>query len=356
MKKSLRKPENWQDFESLCKKLWGEIWHIEDRIKKNGRLGQKQAGVDIYGIPSGKDKYWGIQCKGKDDYLNSKITITEIKNEILKAKDFSPLLEVYIIATTSNKDSNIEEFIRQESLKNKKQGMFEILLFCWEDIVDLIEDSPNTLNWYLNESNYKGNFDFKISFNNFQEKIILEPIFAKHITKYKLTQKTDFDLLKENLTNNIYSQFSLRDLFNKINKSWCEFEIILENTGQIVIEDWRLDIKFTKGIREIYDEEFPSLKSNTIIYNNDKTISYIPSNNQPLIQKDNRSFKIDILINHEAKNIEAEWSLLARDFNKSGKFKIDVIPKYIETIKYEEVNKPYNILDDEIIIHDYITD
>ena len=22
----LQKPDNWQDFESLCKKLWGEIW------------------------------------------------------------------------------------------------------------------------------------------------------------------------------------------------------------------------------------------------------------------------------------------------------------------------------------------
>ena len=25
-KQQLRKPENWHDFENLCKKLWGEIW------------------------------------------------------------------------------------------------------------------------------------------------------------------------------------------------------------------------------------------------------------------------------------------------------------------------------------------
>jgi hypothetical protein len=46
-KKQLRKPENWQDFESLCKKLWGEIWNCPE-IKKNGRKGQPQHGVDIY--------------------------------------------------------------------------------------------------------------------------------------------------------------------------------------------------------------------------------------------------------------------------------------------------------------------
>ena len=58
--KTLRKPSNWQDFETLCKKLWGEIWNCEE-IKKNGRLGQKQDGVDIYGIPEGEKQYYGIQ-------------------------------------------------------------------------------------------------------------------------------------------------------------------------------------------------------------------------------------------------------------------------------------------------------
>lgn len=31
--KSLPKPQNWQDFETLCKKLWGEIWSCPE-IKK----------------------------------------------------------------------------------------------------------------------------------------------------------------------------------------------------------------------------------------------------------------------------------------------------------------------------------
>ena len=57
MKKTLGKPENWQDFESLCKKLWGEIFSIPNKIKKNGRLGQEQAGVDVYGILCVKRNY-----------------------------------------------------------------------------------------------------------------------------------------------------------------------------------------------------------------------------------------------------------------------------------------------------------
>ena len=104
MKKTLGKPENWQDFESLCKKLWGEIFSIPNKIKKNGRLGQEQAGVDVYGIPKGENKYWGIQAKGKDDYSNAKLSEKEILNEIEKAKKFQPELAVYIIASTTNGD------------------------------------------------------------------------------------------------------------------------------------------------------------------------------------------------------------------------------------------------------------
>ena len=43
---TLRRPANWQDFESLCLLLWRAEWKSED-IKKNGRNGQAQKGVDI---------------------------------------------------------------------------------------------------------------------------------------------------------------------------------------------------------------------------------------------------------------------------------------------------------------------
>lgn len=42
--------ENWQDFETLCKKLWGEIWHCADAIKKNGCSGKNQNGIKITNI------------------------------------------------------------------------------------------------------------------------------------------------------------------------------------------------------------------------------------------------------------------------------------------------------------------
>ena len=119
MKKSIRKPLNWQDFESLCKILWGEIWGIPDKIKKNGRLGQPQSGADVYGVPKDKIQYSAIQCKGKDDYSEAKLKKSEIDDEIEKAKNFQPALETFIFATTANKDVEIEEYIRNKDIESR---------------------------------------------------------------------------------------------------------------------------------------------------------------------------------------------------------------------------------------------
>jgi hypothetical protein len=48
---SLIRPINWQDFESLAKKQWGEIWNCTN-IRKNGCRGNNQHGVDVYGRPN----------------------------------------------------------------------------------------------------------------------------------------------------------------------------------------------------------------------------------------------------------------------------------------------------------------
>lgn len=113
----IRPPENWQDFELLCKKLWGEIWNCSDTIKRNGRSGQKQCGVDVYGTPNSSVEYYGIQCKGKDNYTHAQLTKKEIDAEITKAKNFKPALKAFYFATTAVKDATIEEYIREKMSK-----------------------------------------------------------------------------------------------------------------------------------------------------------------------------------------------------------------------------------------------
>ena len=364
MKKTIGKPENWQDFECLCKKLWGEIWEIPNKIKKNGRLGQEQAGVDVYGMPKGEQNYWGIQAKGKDEYTHAKLTESEILSEIEKAKTFKPQLSVYIIATTSNKDSKIEEFVRLKDIENQKADSFEILLYCWEDIVDLLEEHTNVLTWYLHEIGQKGKYDFKISFNNLEDTLVLNPTFEKEITHYILTDKSDSELLFDCLSSRMdFSDLiSINPVFpfqsNKVNKSWCDFNLVMENTGSIVIEDWRLILKFKSGVAKLDSGSpfFLRLSLTDHVDDENKTITYRPLDNKPLIQKDNRFFEISLLPDTNSDKIIVEWELLARDFNRIDEFQIEIQPDFIEKVKYVDVNKESELIDDEVFISYHVVD
>lgn len=73
MQKRYNIPKNWQDFELLCANLWKSEYGCYD-INRHGRQGQKQHGVDVYGYINNGSEFFGIQCKGKDEYNHSQIT------------------------------------------------------------------------------------------------------------------------------------------------------------------------------------------------------------------------------------------------------------------------------------------
>lgn len=149
MKKVIRKPVNWQDFEELCKKIWRYEYECNS-IKKNGRQGNNQNGVDVSGFSVKLNGYFGIQCKGKDDYAKTTLTKKEMNAEIQKAKLFKPDLKEFIFTTTANKDAKIEEYIRLKDVESRSNGSFSITLYSWEDLVDFIEMHKPVYDWYVN--------------------------------------------------------------------------------------------------------------------------------------------------------------------------------------------------------------
>ena len=138
-------PSHWSDFESLCRDLWREIWE-DPNTEKNGRQGQPQNGVDIYGRPHKGNLWSGIQCKCKNDGLNKNLTASEVKEEIQKAKSFVPRLSEFIIATTGPKDTKIEELARKITQEHLKEGLFSVNIWGWNDIKERLEDFPKVKN------------------------------------------------------------------------------------------------------------------------------------------------------------------------------------------------------------------
>lgn len=362
LQKILRKPENWQDFESLCKKLWGELWEIPHKIKKNGRLGQPQNGVDVYGTPKNEKVYWGIQCKGKnDDYLDTKLTKKEIDEEIEKAKKFSPKLEVFIIASTQSKDVEIEQYVRERDVESRSLKSFEIILFCWEDIVGLIEENRETSNWYLGINNYRDKYDVQVSFKTGESEILVKPKFLKKITRYRVN--------KINIPTNDYRLVlpKIPTMFesSEINKSWCKLELTVKNTGNVVLEDWYLKLKLEnpKKISDGFNvsiwlsNEIKKMKyDNRTLFEDKKNNSFIfePAIKEPLIQKSGRTFKILFIPHFEQSYMNISWDFFARDFDKSDNLMVNLEPEFKEKLIFIPLESGQNIKEDKIEIEELI--
>jgi hypothetical protein len=128
-------------FESLCADLWGSIWG--HAAHKNGRSGQPQAGVDVYGR-LGND-WIGIQCKSRDELLRSKLTPAELAEEVEAARHFMPPLTRFIVATTGPTDATIQQAARRLTDVHAQQGLFEVEIWSWSEIWAEISRRPGLL-------------------------------------------------------------------------------------------------------------------------------------------------------------------------------------------------------------------
>jgi len=354
MEKNLRRPKNWQDFELLCKKLWGEIWDCPNNIKKNGRGGQNQDSVDIYAIPKGEKEYFGIQCKCKDENLNPKLTKKDIDFILVEAQKFTPKLKSFLIATTSPKDSAIEEYVRLKNIEYLNKGLFSIELYCWEDIVDLINENSSTFKWYVTESKFREKYDVEILFQNAEKEFTIQPKFKKLIKRFKLA--ADFGLSRM-LSSQAYlhNQLSILPHMGTVNKSWENFKIIIYNNGAKVLEDFKLTLEFKENYRGLDNDVPKFFRINHPVDVTDNYVVYRPNKQDSLIvQKDLKYFGLTILAHYENSEIPIKWNFISRDFDKSGEIILYSRPSYTEEYREIFVYKEEDLKADEIFYEDIL--
>lgn len=141
-------PQNWQDFESICQKLWSEIWN-DPTCQKNGRQGQAQHGVDVFGMPIYTKRYAGVQCKDKDETLGSKLEENELKKECDKATKFVPNISSFTLATTSPRDASIQKVARE--INENREFPFFVQVWSWDDIQSEIVYRPSILEHFYSQ-------------------------------------------------------------------------------------------------------------------------------------------------------------------------------------------------------------
>ena len=149
--KQIAPPKEWGRFESLCHAIFKELWN-DPLAQKNGRNGQPQNGVDIWGsIDGSRTSFRGVQCKGKDAYYGSKAAWAEILDEIKKAESFYPDIEHWVFATTAPVDGRLQEKARVLSLERNKQKKFTIDVLGWEELLALLASAPDVVSEFYPE-------------------------------------------------------------------------------------------------------------------------------------------------------------------------------------------------------------
>lgn len=136
--------EHWQDFETLCCDLWRQLWK-DPNTQINGRRGQAQKGIDIYGRPNQGNEWAGVQCKHKEQLVGARLTRKEIVEAVKEARNFKPPLSQLAIATTSPRDARLQESVRKIDDAERKAGAFSVTVFFWQDIVSNLQDFPELL-------------------------------------------------------------------------------------------------------------------------------------------------------------------------------------------------------------------
>lgn len=143
--KQIPPPKSWITFEDLCHRLFKAVWD-DPLAQKNGRSGQPQKGVDVFGSPGQcYGIYHGVQCKGKEGQYGAKPTQDEIDKEIAKAELFEPALKHWVYATTAPVDATLQEAARKKSYERAKEGRFTVSVLGWGEIERLLCEHKQVL-------------------------------------------------------------------------------------------------------------------------------------------------------------------------------------------------------------------
>lgn len=136
-------PKSWEEFENIVLSTSKIRWKSLDFFG-NGRRGQRQDGVDVFGT-SLEGKSIGVQCKNTLGRVKASVVRTEVKN----AESFAPPIQAMYIATTAPRDSSLQEEVRVLSEARVREGKFSIGVLFWDDICsDLSSDEVEFFKHY----------------------------------------------------------------------------------------------------------------------------------------------------------------------------------------------------------------
>jgi len=216
-------PKSWDEFEEIARSSLKIKWNSPNLVR-NGRQGQSQDGVDIFGEDE-CGRLVGVQCK-----LTTKpISIGIINQEIKNAEGFKPELSSLYIATTADRDAKIQRDVRLISRERVNNGLFPVGILFWDDLTqELIKDEAELSKHYPQLALNKPTHHTPVSQNNELNKELndlverFKSIFINHGIEISQIHKflgPEYGIDLQDLANN---QLLLNRLTEKVLSEICE--------------------------------------------------------------------------------------------------------------------------------------
>jgi tetratricopeptide (TPR) repeat protein len=130
-------PRDEEVFSDWCVHIYRQKLACPD-LKKLGRRGQRQGGVDLLGNDANGDLH-GIQCKLRND---SPLKPSDITADIKKARESHSSLTRLEFVTTARRDTQLTQLVLQIDRKHKKAKRFRVAISFWEDIEEYLNAEP----------------------------------------------------------------------------------------------------------------------------------------------------------------------------------------------------------------------
>src|SRR5687767_6685369 len=126
----LPRPKSEDEFEDMVLDALRLRWSCEP--SRNGRRGQTQNGVDIFGKPAHlTGAYAGAQCKNTDS-----VDLHLVLSEAEKARSFRPPLREFVFVTSAPADSLLQEDVREFFVEHPPP--FDVSVMFWEDVCAML--------------------------------------------------------------------------------------------------------------------------------------------------------------------------------------------------------------------------
>jgi hypothetical protein len=128
-------PKGGDEFEQIALAAAKMLWS-NPNFQRNGRQGQAQAGVDLYGDDD-LGRLVGVQCKNCEAF-----DIKNVEAAVVEAEAFDPPISALYVALGLPTDAKLQKDVRLLSEKRVKENKFPVGLIFWEDIVGELIKNP----------------------------------------------------------------------------------------------------------------------------------------------------------------------------------------------------------------------